>query len=446
MKIIIDTTKNIVSKIILLSIFGVLLVAVVSYARGYRFNFQEGTVSSTGIISVNSTPRGAKVYINGKLNGATDTNITLPFGKYEVEVKKEGYTSWKKNVTLQGEIVMSLNAVLFSKNPSLTPLTNLGVIRAHSVGNTNKVILVSKAGSQETDGIYLFESSGNPVSIFPPLKLLVSGSLIPDGLDMAQATFIYGPRYRQAILNIPLAGDTKEEASSSYLISLDEENPELFDITTSVTEITNKWHEERNHEMAKIIETLPKAFQPIATESFQIISLSPDEKKLMYVAKTAATLPPIITPPLIGANQSKETRTLEKGRVYVYDKKEDKNFIIPVNLELTFSNKSVPTQVPTRAASASTSIATPLSNLLDEQVESKVLEHIAWYPTSDYIVVKEQKSITVMQYDGTNKETVYAGPFDGTFFGVSPDWNLMVVINLNEQNNSYGDLYSIGIR
>ena len=58
----------------------------------------------------------------------------------------------------------------------------------------------------------------------------------------------------------------------------------------------------------------------------------------------------------------------------------------------------------------------------------------------------EDKQIVIMQYDGENKEVVYAGPFNPEYFGISPDWNLMVVINLNPQNNEYGDLYSVGIR
>src|SRR3990167_5015659 len=138
MKIILNVTKSIVPRIILFGFFVLVLIAVIAYARGYRINFDEGTVTSTGILSVNSTPRPAKVYVNGELKGATDVNLTLPFGKYNVEVKKDGYTSWQKQVSLKGEILMSLDARLFSKNPSLTPLTNLGVMKAIPIGNTDK--------------------------------------------------------------------------------------------------------------------------------------------------------------------------------------------------------------------------------------------------------------------------------------------------------------------
>ncbi|HRN70245.1 MAG TPA: PEGA domain-containing protein, partial [Candidatus Woesebacteria bacterium] len=165
MKVVIDTTKNIIPKILFLTIFIVILVGVIAYARGYRFNFKEGTVTSTGILSVNSFPKPAKVYVNGELQGATDINLTLPFGQYTVEVKKDGYTSWKKTVSLKGEIVMSLDVHLFPKNPSLTPLTNLGIVKAIPVGTTDKIILFSQTGDVEKDGIYLFESSQRTIAI-----------------------------------------------------------------------------------------------------------------------------------------------------------------------------------------------------------------------------------------------------------------------------------------
>jgi len=440
MKIVINTTKNILPKIIILGLFLVLLTGVIAYARGYRFNLQEGTMTSTGIISINSTPRGAQVFINDELKGATDTNITLPFGQYDVEVRKEGYTSWSKTIALKGEVVVSLNAVLFSKNPSLTPLTNIGVNAIHSVGNTDKIILISETGDVEQDGIYLFEPNTSPVSLFPPLKLLLLRSLVPDTIDFTSATFVYGPRYRQAIATFQYID--QPDTTISYLLSLADENGELFEITNSVDELIAKWHEEKNKEMAKVIETLPKSFQPIATESFHIISVSPDEKRVMYLSKDNASLPLVIDPPLIGANQTKEHRDIKQGKLYVYDKKEDKNFLIPVEIPL---DKTVFDSVQTTPPATDPEAIT-LGNLVDEEISTAVLNSVKWYPNSEYIAVNEDDTISILQYDGTNRETVYAGPFDQSYFGISPDWNLMVIINLNPQNNTYGDLYSVGIR
>ncbi|MDA1316581.1 MAG: PEGA domain-containing protein [bacterium] len=404
MKIIIDTTKNIVPRIIIGVIFILVLMSVIAYARGYRFNIEERTISSTGILSVTSNPKPASVFIDDELVGATDENLTLPYGHYSVEVRKEGYTSWKKDVSLKGEIVMSLNAILFSKNPSLTPLTNLGILTVLSIENTDKIIVMSKTGDIEKDGVYLFEPSNRPAVIFPPLKLLMLASILPQDLDMSNVTADFDPNHKQSILNFV----REDETTVSYLISLDQENGDLIEVTSSRDNILAAWKEERDIEITKIIETFPPELEKIASDSFQIISLSPDEKKVLYIAEEDGTLPLVINPPLIGANQTQEERDVQAGAMYIYDKKEDKNFRIPIEAD---NQKSV-----------------------------------KWYPTSDYVAVQEEGAIVMIQYDGTNKEIVYAGPYDNSFFGISPDWNLIVVINLNPQLNEYGDLYSVGIR
>jgi len=455
MKIVINTTKHLLQRLIIFTIFVLVLIAVIAYARGYRFNFREGTISSTGIISVNSTPRPAKVYINGVLQGATDTNLTLPYGQYSVEVKKEGYSSWKKDVLLKGELVMSLNALLFSKNPSLTPLTNLGISKAVSVGNTDKIILLTTTGDTEKDGVYLFEPNSQPLTIFPPLKLLMLQSLLPIDVDMNTAEFEFDPNYRQAIVTFDyvVTDEAKKEMTDastiSYLITLDNQNVELFDITNSKETILAKWEAEKNKELLKIIETLPKKLQKTATESFYIVSLSPDEKKVMYVAKDDSSLPIILDPPLIGANQTPEVRNIKKGNLYIYDKKEDRNFHIPLTheIEIPKPTPTVPASMPSEDSISPSVSPTPTPpQILNAPLVRTIQQTVLWYPTSEYIAIKEDKQIVVMQYDGENKEVVYAGPFSPEYFGISPDWNLMVVINLNPQNNEYGDLYSVGIR
>ena len=445
MKIVFNVTKSIVPRILLLIFFIVILIAVIAYARGYRINFDEGTVSSTGILSINSTPKPGRVYVNGQLKGATDVNLTLPHGRYTVEVKKDGYTSWTKSISLKGEIVMSLDARLFSKNPSLTPLTNLGVIKAIPIGNTDKLILVSQTGDVEKDGLYLFEAGNKALAIFPPLKPLLMKSVLGENIDISTATIDFSPNYRQGMLTF-----TTEIGEIAYLISLDDENTELFEITASKNNILTAWNDEKNVEALKVIETLPKKIVPIAVSSFQIISLSPDEKKLLYLAKSDADLPVIIDPQLIGANQTQEHRSIKKGSIYIYDKKEDKNFLLPVTLNIDETLFNPPESnleiTPTPETATSTAEIAVQPRVWNEILVRLVMEKLQWYPTSDYIAIMDVYQIKLMQYDGTNEEIVYAGPLQDHFYTISPDWNLLVLINLNPKVNDSGDLYSVGIK
>ena len=85
-------------------------ILAIRFAQGYRFNFlnfsnSRQVMHGTGLLVANSFPSGAQVFLNGKLTSATDTTLYLDPGKYEVEISRDGYTPWKKNITIEPELV-----------------------------------------------------------------------------------------------------------------------------------------------------------------------------------------------------------------------------------------------------------------------------------------------------------------------------------------------------
>jgi len=386
---------------------------IVAYSRGYRLDIKEKSFTPTGILAITSLPKAAKIYINNELKGATDSNITLPPGEYTVEVKKEGYTGWKKTVNLKGEWVLSLNAVLFPLNPSLSPLTNLGIIRAIAIDNTDKILIFSENNNLEKDGIYLFEGSQTPLPILPPLKLILAKKNLPENIDFKKAEVTFSPDYKEVIIDLKTIDNFYPQANFSYLLSLDEENKNPLDITTSKQALIDAWEKEKLAIKLKLLNAYPKELAKIASDSFHIISFSPDETKILYQAKKTINLPAIITPPLIAVNQTEETRQLKKDSIYVYDKKEDKNYLINI----------FPKNI----------------NQLNESL-------VQWLPDSKHLIFLETKKIAVVDYDGTNKQTVYSGPFESLFFKVNSDSRLIILTNLNPETNPLPDLYAVGIK
>jgi len=93
------------------------------YSEGWRFDFEDHEVIKTGGISLKASPDvRAKVFINGKVKRKLNrwTNSAYLSGlipkNYEVELKKEGYHSWKKNLKVkEGEVVEAKNILLLSK-------------------------------------------------------------------------------------------------------------------------------------------------------------------------------------------------------------------------------------------------------------------------------------------------------------------------------------------
>src|SRR5579859_2795538 len=93
---------------ILMFLFTLLVIGVagsvaIFYAKGYRLN-QDNKLSQSGLLVVNSDPNGAQILIDGKLNSATNSTITLPAGTYDVVLKKDGYINWEKKMVIQNGI------------------------------------------------------------------------------------------------------------------------------------------------------------------------------------------------------------------------------------------------------------------------------------------------------------------------------------------------------
>lgn len=409
-------------RLTLILIFILITTVFIAFARGYRLDIEKRTIVPTGILSVNSNPKAAKIYIDGIFKGATNTNLTLPPGHYNVEIKKDGYTNWSKKVDLQGEIVLSLDALLFPINPSLSPLTNLGIVKITSINQTEKILLFSQAEDPEKDGIYLFDSDKKPLGLTQNLQPILLLKTFPYlEIDFKETQVYFSPDGAQAIL---------EARTMSYLISLQEENKQLFDVTNSKATLLEAWQEEKTKQTLKILETFPKEISKIASDSFKIISFSPNENKILYQAKESAELPRIIKPALIGANPTVEERTLIKNSLYVYDKKEDKNFALKDERNDLITNY------------------TDVYPLL-------------WLTDSEHLVINEafniktainnrnsklKKQLTIVDYDGINKQTVYSGPFEPEFFSVTNDDNLVILANLNPESNELPDLYKVGIK
>lgn len=398
-----------------IALFLIFLVGIIAFARGYRIDFKQKSLRPTGILAISSSPRAAKIYINDELKGVTNSNINLPPGKYVIRIKKEGYTSWNKTVSLKGELVFSIDALLFPLNPSLSPLTNLGIVKAVPLDQTERILLFSENGVEEKDGIYLFEAGKKTLSILPPLTNIIFKKNIPNYelIDFANSNVYFSPDYSQAIVEFDLKSieEYLEEDPQivSYLLSLEEENLNPLETSTSKEALIEAWEKEREKDTHKLLETFPKNITKIATDSFKIISFSPDETKFLYTAKKDLVLPLAIKPPLIATNQTKEERNLSKESIYIYDKKEDKNF----------------------------------------KIKDSKLEHensILWYPDSKHIVTYDNKKLAVVDYDKTNKQIVYSGPFKDSFFTVTNSEKIIVLVNLNPENNKHPDLYLVGIR
>jgi hypothetical protein len=103
---------NIIS--LLISIFSVLFVVggalvIFYFSRGYRISISEKNIRKTGVLTVQTEPSPANLYINGDDIGRTPRSRTLDVGINSISIKKNGYRDWNKQV----EIVEEKSTLLF---------------------------------------------------------------------------------------------------------------------------------------------------------------------------------------------------------------------------------------------------------------------------------------------------------------------------------------------
>ena len=99
--------------------------SVILYSQGYRIDFEKRKLVKTGAFYFKVSPKGAEIFINGKLRKKTDFFFASAFidnllpKKYLVEIKKTGYQSWRKNLEInEAQVTEAKNIVLLPKKPA----------------------------------------------------------------------------------------------------------------------------------------------------------------------------------------------------------------------------------------------------------------------------------------------------------------------------------------
>ena len=170
-----------------------LLITITSFvitlvASGFRIG-NDGTITQTGIISINSAPDGALVYINDVPKDATNTNITqLKPGTYSVRLEKEGFVTWREDIKVVKQTVTRADALLIPLYPSFSPLTFTGVINPVLSPDGQKIIFQSIEPNNA--GVWLLDLTDRPFNLSSkPRQLLVD----TENLTYSTMSIVWSP-------------------------------------------------------------------------------------------------------------------------------------------------------------------------------------------------------------------------------------------------------------
>jgi hypothetical protein len=187
-------------------------------------------------------------------------------------------------------------------------------------------------------------------------------SLNSTHVDWSKYTFQFSPNSKQILAT---------SKSNSYLFSVDQslKSQNLFDISSNLTQIKKDWQNNHSQIIQNKLGKLPPEIKNIIATNSAIILFNTTEDKILYQASKSGELSSIfITPPPTQSTQIQQ-RNLQKDSYYVYDLKDDTNFLI-----------------------GDTSV-----------------DQISWVPYSNNLLFVKDKDIYTIEYDSTNYHLLYSG-------------------------------------
>lgn len=402
----------------------------IKFAKGYRPSLTEIELRPTGLLSATSVPRGSQVFINAKLTTATDDTLNLPPGEYEVEIKRDGYHTWKKTLLVEKEIVTSTNARLFPAVADLRPLTHTGALNPLPSPDGSKIAYqVASASSEMKNGLWILDLVDRPLTSSLAPRQIANNTA---NINFTEAQLLWSPDSKQ-ILTYFVRQTPEPQVVSSYLLDADRLNPSstLLDVTAKLPLILSDWNQDLALKEQDRLKTLPEDFLRIATESAKILSFSPDEKKLLYLATDSAKIPEKLISPLPGSNTQPQEREIKPDRIYVYDLEEDKNFFI--------------TEANPKEVAAEEGSLFALINQISQSYSPIFTIPLQWFPDSWHLINTRTQEIVISEYDATNPMVIYANSAEEHFTYPWPNGSKLVILtSLNPTTPP--NLYAINLK
>jgi hypothetical protein len=389
------TKSRLIFLVLTILVVGLLGAAGSMYARGYRFNFKTFKFSPSGLLVLKSEPTGAQIFINGDLKSATDATISLSPDTYDVSVRKDGYLSWNKRLVIEKEVVTEAQISLFRSAPSLTPITFSGSISPVPSDDLSRIAYAVPNSKEATEagkvGLWVIETADLPLGFTRDPRKIADG-------DYSLASWEFSPDGRQLLLT------TK---TGNYLIdagAFTSQNA-MTNVASRREAILKDWETQRKNKLSAQIKNLPIEVADILNRKSSGVTFSPDENKILYTASSSASLKQNLILGLPGSSTQPQARNIEIGKTYVYDIKEDRNFKVG-----------------------------------DEG------QTLHWFPTSNHMVLAEEGKVTVMDYDGTNRQAVYNGSYTAPdAYPYANTSKLLILTNLGS-NGSTANLYSLSLK
>lgn len=152
--------------ICLIVAFLLLAPAIVLYTAGYRYNWRFHRIDQTGVLSIDARPSDAAVFING-VQIQKNLPLRLPNrnpGTYTVELKKNGFHTWRKDITIESKKTTYIKNVDLLRESLPVPIVDDKPISSFSPSTDGSFILFTEENDQVAT-IYLLNTANNETTM-----------------------------------------------------------------------------------------------------------------------------------------------------------------------------------------------------------------------------------------------------------------------------------------
>lgn len=149
-KLVFDAPKHLP---VITSVLVIVLSALLFFfAKGYTVDLENRAVNKRGVITVNSRPIQAEIYINNEMIGKGSKSRAVDTGAHNVVLRREKYHTWEKDVRVLPETTTIITPWMLLKKPGkYTAWDSKKPYVAHWVSNDGNIALLLL---QEDDGVY----------------------------------------------------------------------------------------------------------------------------------------------------------------------------------------------------------------------------------------------------------------------------------------------------
>lgn len=165
--------------VLFVALFLVVAPLIIGYSQGYRIDWQNKTLVQTGALFLEPRPAPVGLFLNGKLEKKSSfvfQNIfvgNLIPKNYNIEIKKDGYSSWEKTLSVIPKLVTEAkNVILFPEaSPSSIGIAYAGV-KNFFASPSGKILAFVKNNPVPSLALYSLEKQTKMLSFSAPPEFI----------------------------------------------------------------------------------------------------------------------------------------------------------------------------------------------------------------------------------------------------------------------------------